>query len=253
MSASVVSISAGASCPLSAVIGSNIRFDGSHGYKIDNQGNEPVNVSVTATISDSNGNSFSDSDSELIPPGSSKSGSVSTVLFASYSEAGQIIVTAATEISGDAQDSASGTCTFTVEPANITSLEEALKEQEVRLEAFSESYNITVYTPVIDNGGTDEAIYIHLKGVQGQFSAQLNNPGRDDFEQGSTSVFSIQGPLIAPIQEVGLRLERITDDGNWRWNCGWVEVTNSKTGFSVRVDGFGWVDNSSTIFWKKPS
>jgi PLAT/LH2 domain len=116
-----------------------------------------------------------------------------------------------------------------------------------------DQYRITITTAVVEDGGTDEEIYIHLKGPQGQFSEKLHNPGRNDFEQGQTDTFNISGPSVSPIQSIGLRLERVTNDGNWPWRCKSVEVKNLTTGYSARIDDFGWVTPPSSIMWKSSS
>jgi PLAT/LH2 domain len=116
----------------------------------------------------------------------------------------------------------------------------------------SEVYDVTTYTPIMHNAGTDEDVYIHISGPQGSFSAFLDSPGNDR-EQGQKDQYKIKGPLINPIQEIGFRLERVTPDGNWIWYCKSVEVVHLTTGYSERIDDFGWVDKDSTIIWKKPS
>jgi hypothetical protein len=110
-------------------------------------------------------------------------------------------------------------------------------------------YKVRHTTPKVPNGGTNEWIYIHLEGPQGEFSHLIDNPG-DDREQGNEDTYFIDGPEIAPIQRVGFRMVRDTNDGNYAWRCGLVEVTNLTTGYSAYISDFGWVQEFDKVVWK---
>ena len=114
------------------------------------------------------------------------------------------------------------------------------------------NYKVTVYTSEIDNGGTDEQVFIILKGPQGSLEIDITEAPPGAFEQATISEISFAASVISPITDVGFHQEKRTIDGNSKWHPEWVEVENTTTGYKTRWRcEFGYIDNGQIKFCKK--
>ncbi len=129
----------------------------------------------------------------------------------------------------------------------------SMNRPDLQIEYFVNTdhiYRITHYTPRLKNAGTDEWVYVHLRGPQGDVIKLIDNPDKNDREQGSTDTYIIGGAPIGPIQAIGFRMVRSTDDGNWPWYCRSVQVDDLTSGYSAYIKDFGWVNEFDRIFWR---
>ena len=102
--------SATPSAPASVPVRQNVRLTGSHSFSVTNSGSAAINVTVEANLADSAGHSNSNSRPISIPPRSTETGTMDTFLVVAYDQAGDVMVTATTRITGDAFcSSSSGT------------------------------------------------------------------------------------------------------------------------------------------------
>src|SRR5688572_23406390 len=91
-------------------------------------------------------------------------------------------------------------------------------------------YEVTLFTPKSHGAGTDARITIHFDGEQGQLETVIDNPSRNDREQGQEDTYHVYGPLVQPIRKIGFRLDPKHLRDNWPWKCDWVRVIHPKTG-----------------------
>jgi hypothetical protein len=156
--------------------------------------------------------------------------------------------------SAQSDSSGSGTTSsrsikFFAAPSREVALRPAV--EEFRESSASHRYRITHHTLRVNDGGTNEWVYLHLRGPQGEFSRLLDRPHPyDDREQGQTDSYVTDGPAINPISQVGFRMVKDTTDTNFAWRCGSVEVEDLTSGYSVYIDDFGWVNRFDVVFWR---
>jgi len=98
------------SAPATVPVRQNVRLTGRHSFSVTNPGAAAINVTVEANLADSASHSNSNSRPVNVPPRSTETGTMDTLLVAAYDQPGDVMVTATTRISGDAFcSSSSGT------------------------------------------------------------------------------------------------------------------------------------------------
>jgi hypothetical protein len=110
-----VTTAAGARCPGTTPINTNVQLTSTHRYSINNQTDQDAMFTIVARLADSRGNENSQTDNNVtVAARSSHSDSLTVLLVAAYSPSGTVHVTATTTVSGAASDSARGQCSFQV-------------------------------------------------------------------------------------------------------------------------------------------
>jgi hypothetical protein len=93
--------SATPSAPANVAVGTNVKLTGSHSYSVSNPDTEIINVTIVVALQDSEGNNSNNSQPLTVQPGTTTTGTMDTFLVASYDHAGDVMVTAKTDVTGD--------------------------------------------------------------------------------------------------------------------------------------------------------
>lgn len=108
-------------------------------------------------------------------------------------------------------------------------------------------YKVIVKTASDQYSGTDANVWIKIHGKNGVTGMGLDNPGKDDFEAGSTDEFSVEGADVGPIEAVSVKRDNSGSHPGWKLLT--IDVTYRDAGIETGyVVGFRmWVDANTWI------
>jgi hypothetical protein len=108
-----------AHCPITAILNRLTTLSSDHSYSITNPDGQDAVVTISTRLTDSRGNNTSQVENNVVVPAQGSAQEATTLfLNVTYDVTGTVQLTATTEITGAAGDSARSVCSFQLIPAD---------------------------------------------------------------------------------------------------------------------------------------